>query len=424
MGGPAPETRRVRRRMVVRQLVNRGIRDARVLGERAGVPGEWFLPPPRARDANEDAPLPIGSGQTISQPLIVALMTEALAPRRGERVLEIGTGSGYQTAILAHLGARVYTIERLPDLLVEAEERFRRLGLRNIETKLGDGAGGWPERAPFDRNIVTAAAPGIPTPLTEQLGPGGRLAIPVGDLTGQELVILRRGPEGSLTERHAGGVRFVPLISRLAFTEVLTRCRALGIPWVVSHPGNYIDDQAAGLERNAEGYARCLAAVSGEVGVLSEGTGGSGTALGRTFEELAALRRALPAALQARVAFCLDTAHLYAAGYDVAAGLGGVWDRFDRVVGLDLLKCLHLNDSKSAAGSRVDRHQWIGEGTIGPEAFRQIMRDLRLASVIKIIETPKGDDPVYHDRRMLRRLRAYQRAARRNGRPTRTVGRA
>src|SRR5205823_7368282 len=117
-----------------------------------------------------------------------------------------------------HLGARVYTVERLPDLLVEGEERFRRLGLRAIETRLGDGAGGWPERAPFDRIIVTAAAPGVPTPLTEQLAPGGRLVIPVGDLSGQELVILQRGPGGSLTERHAGGVRFVPLISRLSFT--------------------------------------------------------------------------------------------------------------------------------------------------------------------------------------------------------------
>src|ERR1051325_2249656 len=141
MGGPAPETRRVRRRMVMRQLVNRGIRDCRVLAAMAWVPREWFLPPHLARDAYEDAPLPIGSGQTISQPLIVALMTEALAPRRGHRVLEIGTGSGYQTAILAHLGARVYTVERLPDLLVEAEERFRRLGLRTIQTRLGGGAG-------------------------------------------------------------------------------------------------------------------------------------------------------------------------------------------------------------------------------------------------------------------------------------------
>src|SRR5256884_1631942 len=205
--------------MVARQLAARGLRDCRVRAAVAAVPREWFPPPHLSSAAYDDAPLPIGSGQTISQPLIVALMTEALAPRRRDRVLEIGTGSGYQTAILARLAGRVHRIERLPDLLVEAEERFRRLGLSNIETRLGDGAGGWLKRAPFDRIIVTAAAPGIPTPLTEQLGAGGRLVIPVGDLTGQELVILRRGPEGGLTERRAGGVRFVPLISRLAFTE-------------------------------------------------------------------------------------------------------------------------------------------------------------------------------------------------------------
>jgi len=215
---PAPETRRQRRRMVARQLAGRGIRDCRVLAAMACVPREWFLPPHLASAAYEDAPLPIGSGQTISQPLIVALMTEALAPRRRDRVLEIGTGSGYQTAILARLAGRVYTIERLPDLLVEAEERFRRLGLSNIETRLGDGAAGWPEHAPFQGIIVTAAAPSVPTPLTEQLAPGGRLVIPIGDLASQELVILQRGPAG-LVERRAGGVRFVPLISRLAFTE-------------------------------------------------------------------------------------------------------------------------------------------------------------------------------------------------------------
>jgi deoxyribonuclease IV len=195
-----------------------------------------------------------------------------------------------------------------------------------------------------------------------------------------------------------------------AFTGELTRCRALGIPWVVSHPGNYIDDRDAGLDRNARGYAECLGAVPRDVGVLIEGTAGAGTALGSTFEELTALREALPAHLRERVAFCLDTAHLHAAGYDVAAGLEGVWERFDRVTGLGLLKCLHLNDSKGAAGSHLDRHQWIGEGTIGPEAFRRIMRDPRLEGVIKIIETPKGADPVRHDRRMLRRLRAYRRA--------------
>ena len=195
-----------------------------------------------------------------------------------------------------------------------------------------------------------------------------------------------------------------------AFTGELTRCRALGIPWVVSHPGNYIDDRDAGLDRNARGYAECLGAVPGDVGVLIEGTAGAGTALGSTFEELTALREALPPHLRERVAFCLDTAHLHAAGYDVAAGLEGVWERFDRVTGLGLLKCLHLNDSKGAAGSHLDRHQWIGEGTIGPEAFRRIMRDPQLEGVIKIIETPKGADPVRHDRRMLRRLRAYRRA--------------
>ena len=125
---------------------------------------------------------------------------------------------------------------------------------------------------------------------------------------------------------------------------------------------------------------------------------------------LAALRDALPAPLRERVAFCLDTAHLHAVGYDVVAGLEAVWERFDQEVGLALLKCLHLNDSKGAPGSRLDRHQWIGEGTLGPGPFRDIMRDPRFTPVIKIIETPKGDDPIRHDRRMLRRLRAYARS--------------
>jgi deoxyribonuclease-4 len=208
-----------------------------------------------------------------------------------------------------------------------------------------------------------------------------------------------------------------------AFTGELVRCRALGIPWVVSHPGNYIDDRAEGLVRNARGYAQCLAAVPGEVGLLIEGTAGAGTALGSTFEDLRALRDALPAGLQARVGFCLDTAHLHAAGYDVATGLEEVWERFDEEIGLMHLKCLHLNDSKGAPGSHLDRHQWIGEGTIGPEPFRRIMRDPRFAPVIKIIETPKGGDPIRHDRRMLRRLRAYARGGRPNGRSAQAVGR-
>jgi deoxyribonuclease-4 len=212
--------------------------------------------------------------------------------------------------------------------------------------------------------------------------------------------------------------------SMRAFTGELERCRALGILWVVSHPGNYIDDRANGLARNARAYAECLTAVPGEVGLLIEGTAGSGTALGSTFEELRALREALPASVHARVGFCLDTAHLHAAGYDVATALEEVWERFDQQVGLTHLKCLHLNDSKGAPGSHLDRHQWIGEGTIGPEPFRRIMRDPRFALVIKIIETPKGDDPIRHDRRMLRRLRAYARGGRPNGRTAQTVGRA
>ena len=208
--------------MVMRQLAGRGIRDQRVLAAMRWAPREWFLPPHLAGDAYSDAPLPIGSGQTISQPYVVALMTERLAPNRTNRILEIGTGSGYQTAILAYLAASgtVFAVERLPDLLVEAEERFRRLGLTNIQTRLGDGAAGWPEEAPFDRIIVAAAAPRIPEQLTAQLAPGGRLVIPVGDLASQELVILERPTSGErLVLRQAGGVRFVPLISRFAFTE-------------------------------------------------------------------------------------------------------------------------------------------------------------------------------------------------------------
>jgi protein-L-isoaspartate(D-aspartate) O-methyltransferase len=205
--------------MIVSQLTSRGIRNRRVLAAMAWVPREWFLPPHVAESAYDDAPLPIGSGQTISQPYVVALMTEALAPRRRDRILEIGTGSGYQTAILAHLAGTVFTIERLPDLLVEAEERFRRLRLDNVQTRLGDGAAGWPEEAPFDGILVTAAAPRVPDPLAAQLAPHGRLVIPLGDLASQELVILQRTAGGRLEERRAGGVRFVPLISRLAFRE-------------------------------------------------------------------------------------------------------------------------------------------------------------------------------------------------------------
>jgi len=193
-----------------------------------------------------------------------------------------------------------------------------------------------------------------------------------------------------------------------SFQKELERSRTLGLRAVVSHPGNYMDDRAAGLERNAAGYAQSLQSVPGDVEVWIEGTAGSGTALGARFEELRDLRNALPDQIRTRVGFCLDTAHLHAVGYDLGQ-LESVWEEFDRVIGFDLLKCLHLNDSRAARGSRVDRHEWIAEGRIGPEPFRRIMRDPRLADVVKIIETPKRDDPLRHDRRMLRRLRAYAR---------------
>ncbi|HKE90624.1 MAG TPA: protein-L-isoaspartate(D-aspartate) O-methyltransferase [Gemmatimonadales bacterium] len=212
----APESLPQRKRMIRSQIVRRGIRNQRVLAALAWAPREWFLSRDFEPDAYRDGPLPIGNGQTISQPFIVALMTDALVPRRRQQILEIGTGSGYQTAVLAHLVRHVSTIERLPDLLVEAEVRFERLGLTNITTKLGDGAAGWPEQAPFDGIIVTAAAPRVPEPLLSQVAVGGRIVLPIGDQSEQELVILERTVSG-WHERSGGGVRFVPLVSRLAF---------------------------------------------------------------------------------------------------------------------------------------------------------------------------------------------------------------
>jgi len=198
-----------------------------------------------------------------------------------------------------------------------------------------------------------------------------------------------------------------------SFIAELMRCEALGIPAVVSHPGNYIDDREAGLQRNAAGYARCLEKVPGNVMVLLETTAGTGTALGRNFEELAELRERIPAGHRARIGFCADTCHLYSAGYDLVGEYDRVWDRWDEVIGLQHLRCLHLNDSKTPFASRRDRHELIAEGSLGAGPFRRIMRDPRLRHVMKIIETPKGDDLVTLDRKMLRRLRGYARGGRR-----------
>ncbi len=200
-----------------------------------------------------------------------------------------------------------------------------------------------------------------------------------------------------------------PTLSRrstTSFTAELRRCLALGIGSVVSHPGNYMDHPEAGLERNARNYSESLRAAP-EVTLLIEGTAGTGTALGSTFEELAELRERIAPDVRDRVGFCLDTCHLYSAGYDLAKDYDGVWKRWDRIVGIRHLGCLHLNDSKTPFGSRRDRHELVAEGSLGPEPFRRIMRDPRFAGIPKILETPKGDDLVTNDRRMLRRLRAY-----------------
>jgi len=202
-----------------------------------------------------------------------------------------------------------------------------------------------------------------------------------------------------------------PVLSRrsvTAFTRELERCERLGIGWLVSHPGNYIDDRERGIERNATAYAACLRAVPGQVTILLELTAGTGTALGATFEELSRLRALIASDVRDRVLFCADTCHLYSAGYDLRRDYDGVWSHWDRVLGLELLRCLHLNDSATPLGSRRDRHALIGEGTLGPEPFRRLMRDPRFQGIPKILETPKGDGDA-NDRRMMRRLRAYAR---------------
>lgn len=186
-----------------------------------------------------------------------------------------------------------------------------------------------------------------------------------------------------------------------SYRAELRRSEALGLDGIVSHPGNFMDDHDAGLRRNAEAIAEALAAEPGRVRLCLETTAGSGTALGRSFEELAAIIAALPRAVAGRVAICLDTCHVYAAGYDLVNDYDGVWTRFDDVLGLDRLAVMHLNDSQGALGSRKDRHAGIGEGHLGEATFARIMRDPRLARVPKIIETPKGDDPETYDRRNL-----------------------
>ena len=199
-----------RTRMVERQLQARGIKDERVLAAMAKVPREEFIPVAARADAYEDGPLPIGYDQTISQPYIVAFMTEQLRPKPSDRVLEIGSGSGYQAAILAELVADIYTIEIVEPLAKTAEATLQRLGYKNVHIKVGDGYKGWPEKAPFDAIIVTCAPENVPQPLTDQLKDGGRMIIPVGERFAQQLYLLEKR-NGQLKESTTLPVRFVPM---------------------------------------------------------------------------------------------------------------------------------------------------------------------------------------------------------------------
>ena len=197
-------------RMVQQQLRTRGIKDERVLAALAKVPREEFVPQDSRAASYEDGPLPIGYDQTISQPYIVAFMTEKLQPRPNNRVLEVGTGCGYQAAVLAELVADVYTIEIIEPLAKNAEATLQRLGYKNVHVKVGDGYSGWPDHAPFDAIIVTCAPNHVPQQLTDQLKDGGRMIIPVGERFAQELYLLDK-KDGRLRESAVLPVRFVPM---------------------------------------------------------------------------------------------------------------------------------------------------------------------------------------------------------------------
>lgn len=207
-----------REEMVKRQLVPRGISDKGVLEAMGRVPREAFVPEAMKANAYDDRPLPIGRDQTISQPYIVALMTQALELGGTEKVLEIGTGSGYQAAILAELCRTLYTVERIDVLLVKAKETLQGIGYDNIRFKIFDGTLGWPEHAPYDAVMVTAAAPRIPKPLLDQLREGGRGVLPVGDRFSQKLIKVTKDQKGFF-EEDLGGVRFVRLAGEQGWQE-------------------------------------------------------------------------------------------------------------------------------------------------------------------------------------------------------------
>jgi protein-L-isoaspartate(D-aspartate) O-methyltransferase len=204
---------RERIRMVETQIAARGVANPRVLDAMRAVPRHLFVPPAYREAAYADSPLPIGQGQTISQPYIVALMTELLEVAPSDRVLEVGTGSGYQAAILAKLAREVISVERIPEVSRMAEENLLRVGIRNVQLVNGDGTEGYPEKAPYDGILVTAATPSVPEPLVEQLAEAGRLVAPVGARDLQELVRLVKSG-GRISRSSHGGVVFVPLLGR------------------------------------------------------------------------------------------------------------------------------------------------------------------------------------------------------------------
>jgi protein-L-isoaspartate(D-aspartate) O-methyltransferase len=193
-------------------VTGRPVLSGAVMAAMGRVPRHRFVPVSQDAFAYDNRPLPIGEGQTISQPFVVALMTDLLDPKAGDIVLEVGTGSGYQAAVLAELVAKVYTIEIVEPVGKRAAENIARLGYKNVFTRIGDGYNGWPEAAPFDSIVVTAAAPSVPKPLVDQLKAGGRLVIPVGgQWDAQELVVIEKKADGSTTTRRTIPVRFVPL---------------------------------------------------------------------------------------------------------------------------------------------------------------------------------------------------------------------
>ena len=204
---------RARDSMVASQIVVRGVRDPKTLAAMRDVPRHLFVPPSLMKEAYEDRPLPIGHGQTISQPYIVAFMTEALGLKGGEKVLEVGAGSGYQSAVLSRIAAKVFGIEIVEPLARDARQRLVRLGYSNVEIRAGDGYLGWPEHAPFDAIMVTAAAPRVPEPLKRQLKDGGRLILPVGDQTQELRIVTRR--KDRFDEENVLPVRFVPMTGEI-----------------------------------------------------------------------------------------------------------------------------------------------------------------------------------------------------------------